>query len=120
MTTPTPASDRREPRIGLWGTFDVENLGDVLFPRIARAELARRLPEATIRAYAPYGREHPIAFDGEDPAEPLGAYRPDRLAELAAELDVVVIGAGEIVHGRDELLAPIYGVAEAEVVARAP
>jgi hypothetical protein len=43
-------------RIGVWGTFDVENFGDTLFPVLARAELGRRLPGAQVRAFAPFGR----------------------------------------------------------------
>src|SRR5919109_1252893 len=77
-------------RIGLWGTFDVPNYGDALFPRITRAELRRRLPEARIRHFAPLGREHPTRFDGGDPAETLGRYAPDRLGpELEEECPVV-------------------------------
>ena len=34
---------RDAPRVGLWGTFDVENFGDLLFPRIFELELRRRI-----------------------------------------------------------------------------
>ena len=112
------ASGRGSPRIGLWGTFDVESLGDALYARIARAELARRLPEAEIRTFAPLGSERPTAWDGEDPAEPLGPYRPERLSELAEELDVVVVGPGDLGHGHDELLAPLYGVPSEQLIER--
>jgi len=107
-------------RIGLFGTFDIDNLGDALFPRIARMELARRLPDATIRAFSPIGHERLTRFDGGEPSEPLGAYGPDRVAELAGELDCVIVGGGEIVHGRDELLGPIYGMASDTMIERAP
>jgi polysaccharide pyruvyl transferase WcaK-like protein len=107
-------------RIGLWGTFDVENYGDALFPRIGRAELSRRLPEAEIRAFSPLGPEHPTRFDGGRTPEALGQYAPERLARLAEELDVVVVGGGEIIHDHDWELAPHYGRAPEELVALAP
>jgi polysaccharide pyruvyl transferase WcaK-like protein len=107
-------------RIGLWGTFDVPNYGDALFPRITRAELRRRLPEARIRHFAPLGREHPTRFDGGDPAETLGRYAPDRLATLATELDCVIVGAGEIIHDHDWELAPHYGRSPEELAELAP
>jgi polysaccharide pyruvyl transferase WcaK-like protein len=107
-------------RIGMWGTFDVENYGDALFPRIGRAELARRLPEAEIRAFSPLGSDHPTRFDSGDTAEPLGRYAPDRLARLAEELDCVIVGGGEIIHDHDWELAPHYGRSAEELTALAP
>ncbi|MCU1463363.1 MAG: hypothetical protein JWO37_3438 [Acidimicrobiales bacterium] len=96
----------------MWGTFDVDNFGDQLFPRIARMELARR--GCRIRTYAPMGWAHPIAMDGGDPSEPLGAYEPDRLDALAVATDAVLVGGGEIIHTSDELLASRYGIGVAE------
>lgn len=107
-------------RIGLWGTFDVQNYGDALFPRIGRAELSRRLPEAEIRAFSPLGPEHPTRFDGGDTPEALGRYAPDRVALLAEALDCVVVGGGEIIHDHDWELAPHYDRTEAELRALAP
>jgi hypothetical protein len=107
-------------RIGLFGTFDIDNLGDALFPRIVRMELSRRLPDATVTAFAPYGAEHPIPFDAGDPAEALGPHTPDRAAELARELDCILVGPGEIAHTHDELLAHVYDRPQAELVERAP
>jgi hypothetical protein len=103
-----------EPHIGLWGTFDLEDFGEVLFPRIARRELARRLPGATIRAFAPFGSERGNRLDGGEPAEPLGSYGPERVAALSRELDCVVVGAVDVV---DDLPARYGGDAD-EVVHR--
>lgn len=107
-------------RIGMWGTFDVENYGDALFPRIGRAELKRRLPEAEVRAFSPLGTDHPTRFDGGEPAEPLGRYAPERLARLAEDLDCVIVGGGEIIHDHDWELAPHYGRTAEEITALAP
>jgi polysaccharide pyruvyl transferase WcaK-like protein len=108
------------PRIGLWGTFDLENYGDMLFPRILEEELVRRLPEAQIRIFAPVGYTGLNRFEERESAEPLGSWSPDRVAELAGELDCVVVGPGEIIHTRDELLSPHYGLAPAEMRTLAP
>jgi polysaccharide pyruvyl transferase WcaK-like protein len=102
------------------GTFDVENFGDQLFPLIARRELQERLPDVEIRTYSPWGRELPTYLDGGQPAEELGPRGPMRCAELAQELDCLLIGGGEIIHTRDELLSTVYGVSEEEVLARRP
>lgn len=115
-----PASGSPGPRIGLWGTFDLENYGDMLFPRIVEEELGRRLPEAHIRVFAPVGYTGLNRFEEREPAESLGSWSPDRVSELAGELDCVVVGPGEIVHVRDELLSSHYGLLPAEMRARAP
>jgi polysaccharide pyruvyl transferase WcaK-like protein len=102
------------------GTFDVENFGDQLFPLIARRELQERLPDLELRTFSPWGREIPTRLDGGDPAEELGARGPARCAELARELDCLVVGGGEIIHTRDELLSVVYGVSDEQVLARRP
>lgn len=108
------------PRIGVWGTFDLENFGDMLYPRIVRRELSERLPDASVRVFAPFGYAGLNRFDAGEPAEPLGRWSEQRTAELAAELDCVIVGGGEIVHDHDELLAPHYGVGADEMIDRAP
>lgn len=112
--------DTAPPRIGLWGTFDLENYGDMLFPRILEEELGRRLPGAQIRVFGPVGYTGLNRFEEREPAEPLGPWSPERVVELAEELDVVVVGPGEIIHTRDELLGPHYGLAPDEMRQRAP
>src|SRR5439155_17453425 len=102
------------------GTFDLENFGDMVLARVTRAELLRRVPDATVRVFAPLGYPGLNRFDDGEEVEALGSWSPDRLAELAAQLDCVVIGGGEIVHARDDFLAPHYGVDVATMVARAP
>jgi polysaccharide pyruvyl transferase WcaK-like protein len=92
----------------------------MLFPRILEEELARRLPDADIRVFAPVGYTGLNRFEEREPAEPLGPWSPKRVAELAHELDCVVVGPGEIIHARDELLSPHYGLPPAEMRRRAP
>ena len=100
-------------RFGLWGTFDLENFGDMLYPRIVRRELTRRVPGIEVIPFGPIGTVGHNRFeDGLEatPAAPLGTWSPARLAELAAQLDVVAIGGGDIIHGRDAGLADHYGL----------
>ncbi len=108
------------PRLALWGTFDVDNYGDHLFPRVAIHELRRRLPGATVDVFAPYGRLHPTPLDDGPAVAPLGAWTPERAAELAGAYDTVVIGGGEIIHLNDPLLAPVYGAPAEELTRTAP
>jgi polysaccharide pyruvyl transferase WcaK-like protein len=106
--------DAPGPRVGLWGTFDVANYGDLLFPRIFEHEIRRRLPDALVRSFSPRGYLHPVTMGEGLHVEPLGRPTPDRLARLAGELDLVAIGGGEIIHPRDDLYALWYAMAPAD------
>jgi polysaccharide pyruvyl transferase WcaK-like protein len=108
-------------RIGLWGTFDVENYGDIVIALITMQELQRRLPAASIELFSPFGDEHPTHFGAVlPPVEALGRWRPERLDELAGRLDAVVIGGGEIIHTQYETFGSIYDTSVEELRARAP
>jgi GT2 family glycosyltransferase/polysaccharide pyruvyl transferase WcaK-like protein len=96
--------------VGLWGTFDLDNYGDLLFPKIARRELLRRIPEARLRLFSPLGYQHPVGFEGIEPAEPLGSYTDRWATRMAAELDCVVIGGGDLLHTRNEAYSRCYGL----------
>lgn len=105
-------------RVALWGTFDVDNYGDHLFPRVAKHELGRR--GVAVHAYSPYGRLHPTPLDGGLEVEPLGPWNPERAGELAAAHDLVVVGGGELIHLNDPLLAPVYDTTADELRRMAP
>ncbi|HVR89776.1 MAG TPA: polysaccharide pyruvyl transferase family protein [Novosphingobium sp.] len=75
--------------VGIVGTFDVENYGDLLFPLIAEAELTTRLPGVTLRAYAPTAPAQPWPFVVIPAA---------RLAHEASELCTMLIGGGQLVR----------------------
>ena len=108
------------PRIGVWGTFDLDNFGDVLYPRIVARALERRLPEADLRFMSPLGPGNTKHFDPGQPVEGLGRPTDGRLEELAGELDCVAVGGGDIIHFRDEGYAPHYGVEPASMRDLAP
>jgi polysaccharide pyruvyl transferase WcaK-like protein len=97
------------PRVAVWGTFDVANYGDLLFPRVFEHELRRRLPDADIRSFAPLGHLHPVPLDGGFMAEPLVPWNDARAEDLAEQLDLIAIGGGEIIHTHDEYYELWYG-----------
>jgi polysaccharide pyruvyl transferase WcaK-like protein len=103
----------RQSRVCVVGTFDVDNYGDHLFPRIAALELGRRIPGITVDCYSPFGRLHPTRF-GSD-ARPLGPWRDDRLDRFADVYDAFIVGGGELLHLNDPLLGAFYGVSPREI-----
>jgi polysaccharide pyruvyl transferase WcaK-like protein len=107
-------------RIAICGTFDVDNYGDHLFPRIATHELTRRIPGASVEPWSPYGWLHPTPLDDGCPASPLGPWTAGRAGAFARAYDGVLVGGGEIVHLNDPLLAPVYGTPPAELEALGP
>src|SRR5688572_6962257 len=108
------------PRVAVVGTFDVDNYGDHLFPRIAVRELSRRLPGVVVDCYAPFGPEHPTRFTGGPPVRALGPWSEERLDRFAATYDGILVGGGELLHLNDPLLSAFYGVEPAEVERVAP
>jgi hypothetical protein len=106
----------RGPRIGIWGTFDVADYGDLIAPRIFEHELRRRLPHASVYPYAPLGAEHPIGMDSGRPATPLGSWTPARRAQLAEQFDLVVVAGNDVIHVRDDLHRNAYADAAPEAV----
>jgi len=107
-------------RIALWGTFDVDNYGDHLFPRVAVHELGRRLPGVTVAPFAPFGWLHPTPLDDGWRAAPLGPWSEARARQLAAAHHLVLVGGGELIHLADPMLAVVYGEPEAELARLAP
>lgn len=99
----------RSPAAAVWGTFDVDNYGDHLFPRIARRELQARIPGITVDAFSPVGATHPTRLDDpRHPVQPLGPPTDARRDEFAGDYDIVLVGGGELLHLNDELLTNFY------------
>jgi lipopolysaccharide transport system ATP-binding protein len=87
-------------QIGLFGTFDVENYGDLLFPLIAEAELTERLGTVNFHRFS-YHAKTP-------PAWPYTVTSVTELPRMAGNLDGVLVGGGCIVRF-DKGVAPGYG-----------
>jgi polysaccharide pyruvyl transferase WcaK-like protein len=86
-------------RIAQVGTFDVENLGDLLFPILARRALADRLPGVEIALYSYRSKS---ADEWPFEVRPLGA-----LVAEVADYDLVLVGGGDIIRF-DKEVAPDY------------
>lgn len=86
-------------RVGIVGTFDVQNFGDVLFPIIAERELEQRLGAIDFRRFAYHSKQPPD-----------WPYSVTTVAELPAQipdLDGLLIGGGHIIRF-DKTIAPGY------------
>lgn len=93
--------DRGERRwdIGLCGTFDVRNYGDLLFPLVAEAELRERLGAVCL---------HRLSYRSK-PSEvwPFAVTSLSELPRLASSLDGLLIGGGFLIRF-DKDVAPGY------------
>src|SRR5256885_15229585 len=91
-----PASTRGFPAaqgdvaVGMAGTFDVENYGDLLFPLIADAALRRRDPRIRVVPFSVNGKSESSWPFLVQPVEELAASLPNLLALL--------IGGGQLVR----------------------
>lgn len=87
-------------QIAIFGTFDVENYGDLLFPLVAEAELAERLGPVKL---------HRFSYNAKTPPDwPYTVTSVIELPEAACSLDGVLIGGGSIIRF-DKVIAPAYG-----------
>lgn len=89
----------RSWQVAIFGTFDVENYGDLLFPLIAESELTERLGPLTLHRFS-YHTKTP-------PTWPYAVTSVTELPEIARQLDGVLIGGGCIVRF-DKEVAPGY------------
>jgi polysaccharide pyruvyl transferase WcaK-like protein/predicted O-methyltransferase YrrM len=86
-------------RIGIVGTFDVENFGDVLFPLLTAQALERRLDDLEI-----------VRYSYRDKTADEWPYEVRSLVHLARDLpqlDLVLVGAGHLIR-LDKDVAPGY------------
>jgi hypothetical protein len=86
--------------IGIFGTFDVQNYGDLLFPLIAEAELTKRLGRVKVDAFS-YQAKRP-------PEWPYTVTSLTELSGMAGSLEGVLIGGGHLIRF-DREVAPGYG-----------
>ena len=86
-------------RIGMVGTFDVANFGDLLFPLVAHHELAKRLGSVEIRPYS---------YNARDASSwPFAVTALERLPAEVGSLDLLLVGGGDIIRF-DPLIALDY------------
>jgi Rps23 Pro-64 3,4-dihydroxylase Tpa1-like proline 4-hydroxylase len=86
--------------VGIVGTFDVENYGDLLFPLIAEAELRQRLGDVRLHRFS-YAAKAP-------PDWPYEVTSVADLPRVIADLDALLIGGGFLIRF-DKHVADGYG-----------
>jgi len=95
-----PASQPPHPwQIGICGTFDVFNYGDLLFPIIAEHELKRRLGEINLHRFSYHSRT--------TPPWPYDVTSVTELPEMTPGLDGLLVGGGFLIRF-DKDVAPDY------------
>src|SRR3978361_604131 len=87
-------------QVGIVGTLDVENYGDLLFPLLAEVELTRRLGEVQLQCFS-----YAAKAAGE---WPFPVTSVTELPRRIAELDGLLVGGGFLVRF-DKQVAPGYG-----------
>src|ERR1700728_345916 len=80
----------RRPSIGITGTFDVENYGDLLFPLVAEMELSRRLGEIELTGFSYHAKTAP--------PWPYAVTPVAELPRALGGLDGLLIGGGHLVR----------------------
>ncbi|WP_460323172.1 polysaccharide pyruvyl transferase family protein [Pseudomonas ogarae] len=98
--------DERTWQVAIFGTFDVENYGDLLFPIIAEAELTRRLGSVNLHRFSYHGKNRP--------EWPYAVTSLTELPHIAASLDGVLIGGGFLIRF-DKVVAHGYGPTTANI-----
>jgi Rps23 Pro-64 3,4-dihydroxylase Tpa1-like proline 4-hydroxylase len=94
-----PQMAERKWEIGISGTFDVANYGDLLFPLIAEAELGERLGSVNV---------HRFSYNGRIQTEwPFQVTSVTELPRMIQGLDGMLIGGGFLIRF-DQDVAPGY------------
>jgi lipopolysaccharide transport system ATP-binding protein len=88
-----------EWQIGVIGTFDVENYGDLLFPLVAEAELSARLGQIKLHCFS-YHTKTPSRW-------PYAVTSVTELPQMIDHLDAMLIGGGFLIRF-DKEVAPGY------------
>ncbi|WP_047336198.1 MULTISPECIES: polysaccharide pyruvyl transferase family protein [Pseudomonas] len=86
-------------QVAIFGTFDVANYGDLLFPLIAEAALQARLGKVRLHAFSYHSRS--------TPQWPYPVTSVSELPQLIDSLDAVLIGGGFIIRF-DKVIAADY------------
>lgn len=90
----------RKLQIGMVGTFDVENYGDLLFPLIAEVELSQRLGPLSLHCFS-YHQKAP-------PDWPFEVTSLSEFPRRAGNLDALLIGGGHILRFDKDAVVPNY------------
>src|SRR5216683_1098519 len=96
----------RRWEVGICGTFDVANYGDLLFPLIAESELTERLGAVTL---------HRFSYEARTPPDwPYEVTSVAALPRMIHRLDGLLIGGGHLIRF-DKQVAPGYDAPTPEI-----
>ena len=83
-------------RVAHWGTFEVANLGDLLFPLVLEHHLRAADGEVEVQLVGPIGGTAPMGLDrAVTRALP---FEHEAFWQQASQVDAFVLGGGELVH----------------------
>ncbi|OYE05969.1 glycosyltransferase [Nostoc sp. 'Peltigera membranacea cyanobiont' 232] len=99
-------------KIQNWGTFDVSNYGDLIFPLILDFEIKKRISEIDITLYSPQGGQF-------EPDPNRYVKRIIRLEEEGFLNEIlnykgIVLGGGDIIRFDDAAMVSVYGISQEE------
>lgn len=83
-------------RLDHWGTFEVANFGDLLYPLVLEHAVQAERPDASIRLSGPIGGEGPMGLDR--PVRRAVRHDEEGFWAQVADVDGIVLGGGDIVH----------------------
>lgn len=100
-------------RIAQIGTFDLDNLGDLLFPYVFDlivCDLAKKLAiEIDIKCFSPVGRSESLFYKDQIESYPISKFMA---IDQESPFDLIFIGGGDIVRDDDSSLYSIYNKSE--------
>jgi polysaccharide pyruvyl transferase WcaK-like protein len=85
-----------------WGTFEVANLGDLLFPLVLEHHLRAAHGEVDVRLVGPLGGVAPMGLDR--PVARALPFEHEAFWQQAAPFDAIVLGGGELVHSGEVVI----------------
>lgn len=97
-------------KIQNWGTFDVSNYGDLIFPLILDFEIKKRISEIDITLYSPQGGQF-------EPEPHRWVKRIIRIEEEGFFNEIlnyqgIVLGGGDIIRFDDSAMVSVYGISQ--------
>jgi len=101
--------------INHWGTFDILNFGDLLFPLILEWQLKNRLGGLWVTLSSPRGG--PFPPDPDRVVQPIIRLEEPAFFQQAVCHDAIVLGGGDIVRLDDSALAGLYKTTADEAAA---
>lgn len=103
-------------RIAQVGTFDLDNLGDLLFPYVFNliiCDIAKKFSiEIDIKCFSPVGSSESLFYSDQIKSYPLSKFIE---IDQESPFDLIFIGGGDIVRDDDSSLYPIYNKSELDL-----